>query len=130
MKYVIDSFVDDVINVIEWQSIDNDSMDEVTEYQHPVLMEGFIKPLSSSKYHYYKREETIFKVLKDSPFGCTVLEPLDFCDAPYCLGEMKDISFIVEDIQKWLSYNGKQVDVFSEFEDEFEEIQERYTNFI
>jgi hypothetical protein len=99
-------------------------------YPHHIVKDGILKPLRSTHYYYYQMEDVIFKVSKFSPFGCTILEPIGFSDDLYNLGEIKDISYIVQTVQRWLSKDGNIIDAFSEEEDEYEEILEKHVNYI
>ena len=144
MKYIIDAHYRDVLRAIieicneefeKWEDdefcCDCDKYEEVDEY----YKKNWNDPqyLHSSANRYFRFEGTVFKINKNQPpFTITIIEELDNLDAPWNLGEVKDIRWIMDRICHTLDRNIQynRTEHHSDHTDEFYYLQEKYQIYI
>ncbi len=143
MKYAIDAHYRDVIQAIisicndEYEAWGNEGefgdceYEEVDDYYSGSFSDS--KPLNSSANRYFRFEDIIFKIDKTQPaFGSTIVAEIDTSDAKWCLGESKDIEWIMEKICKVLNdkhYYGP-FEYYTDHTDDFYALQEKYEIYI
>ena len=121
MRYVIDEYYDDIMCIIDDYEHLFSFINKVLPYPHSFIFESV-----KSKTHEYltfKGDEgdTIFKIPRRPPHGCTIIEELDFRDG-FLFPSRRDDA---ESVADFLS-NCCGISYYSDFENEFLEILDKY----